>query len=110
MTAKDEDWVAGACTLPTEERPLRRTEFDALFGTALRDQRRLSPTLLRWELDPATETEVRDLTRRETECCSFFTFTVRTDGRRVRVDVEVPQPYVPVLDALAARAAAGMTR
>jgi hypothetical protein len=110
MTAKDEDQVAGACTLPTEERPLRRTEFDALFGTALRDQRRLSPTRLRWELDPAAETDARDLTRRETECCSFFTFTVSTDGPRLRVDVEVPQPYVPVLDALAARAAAGLAR
>src|SRR6476620_4570368 len=102
MTANDEDWVAEACTLPTEERPLRRTEFDALFGTALRDQRRLSPTQLRWELDPAAEPDAGDLTRRETECCSFFTFTVSTDDRRLRVDVEVPQPYVPVLDALAA--------
>src|SRR5690348_16526591 len=63
-----------ACTLPTAERPLRLAEFQTLFATALRGQERLSPTHLRWRIDPAAESTARDLTARESECCSFFAF------------------------------------
>ncbi|NUO57978.1 MAG: hypothetical protein HOV71_01100 [Hamadaea sp.] len=50
---------------------------------------------------------VRDLAARETQCCSFFTFTVATpEPGVVRLDVEVPSGHVDVLDALEARAAA----
>lgn len=45
---------------------------------------------------------------RETNCCSFFAFTVSaeptTDGERVTVDVRVPAPYADVLQSLAERA------
>jgi hypothetical protein len=102
------DDVPEACTLPTGERPLRLAEFDTLFATALRDQRRLSPTRLRWRLEPAAEPTARDLTARESACCTFFTFTYARDSQTVRLDVEVPAAYVDVLDALAARAAAGI--
>ena len=61
MTRNEEEWVPEACTLPTAERPLRRAEFDDLLATALRDQQRLSSTLLRWRLDPAAEPTLRDL-------------------------------------------------
>lgn len=108
MTPIDGAWVPQACTLPSAERPLRTAEFDDLLATALRDQTRLAPTWLRWELDPAAETTARDLTRRESECCSFFAFTVAAAAGSVRVDVRVPAERVEVLDALAARAAAGM--
>jgi hypothetical protein len=110
MTAKDEGWVTEACTLPTAQRPLRQAEFDRLFATALRDQRRLSATRLRWELDPAAEPEARELTRKETACCSFFAFTFTTTGPGLQLEVGVPAAHVPVLDALATRAAAGMAR
>ncbi len=101
-----------ACTLPTAERPLRLAEFDDLFATALRGQHRPTPTRLRWELDPAAEATARDLTARESACCSFFTFTF--DSRRtapggpLELLAEVPAGQVAVLDALAARAAAVM--
>ena len=108
MTSDDQVWVPEACTLPTVERPLRLAEFDDLFATALRGQQRLSPTALRWRLDPAAEATARDLTGRESSCCSFFSFTVARDGDAVRLDVEVPGAHVEVLDALAGRAAAGM--
>jgi hypothetical protein len=108
MTTDDQVWVPAACTLPTAERPLRAAEFDDLFATALRGQQRLSPTALRWRLAATAEAAVRDLTARETECCSFFSFTVTPDGEVVRVDIDVPAAHVAVLDALAARAAAGM--
>ncbi len=108
MTKDEEVWVPEACTLPTAERPLRRAEFDDLFASAVRGQQRVSPTHLRWGLHPAAEPTARDLTARETECCSFFTFTfARADGA-LQLDVEVPVAYVHVLDALADRAAAGM--
>ena len=106
MTTNDEVWVPAACTLPAVERPLRLAEFDDLFATAVRGQRRLSPTRLRWRLDPATEKAARDLTGRETACCSFFTFTFACADGAVRLDVQVPDAHVDVLDALADRAAA----
>jgi hypothetical protein len=55
MTGEERGWVPEACTLPTAERPLRLAEFDQLFATALREQQRLSPTVLRWVIDPAAE-------------------------------------------------------
>jgi hypothetical protein len=103
---KPEGWVPQACTLPTIERPLRRAEFDSLFATALRAQQRVAPTRLRWTLDPAAEDLARDLTARETGCCSFFTFTFALSADVVHVDVEVPASHVDVLDALADHAAA----
>ena len=53
---------------------------------------------------------VQDLIRRETQCCSFFKFRVE-DGDPLQLLVRVPERYVDVLDALAARAArlAGVT-
>ncbi|GIE81738.1 hypothetical protein Aph02nite_76880 [Actinoplanes philippinensis] len=110
MSTDDLLWAPEACTLPTAERPLRVAEFDDLFTTALRDQQRLSPTLLRWHLDPAAEAMARNLTARETGCCSFFSFAFTTDGGALRVDVEVPATQVEVLDALADRAAVWMPR
>jgi hypothetical protein len=110
MTRNDEVevWAPDACTLPTAERPLRLAEFDDLFATAVRGQQRLSATHLRWRLDPAAEPTARALTGRETECCSFFTFTFTEAGDVVQLDVRVPAAHVDVLDALAGRAAAGI--
>jgi hypothetical protein len=51
---------------------------------------------------------VRDLTARETECCSFFTFTVTPeaapDGEALTLDIEVPTRYADVLASLASLA------
>ena len=108
MSDDDLAWAPEACTLPTAQRPLRLAEFEDLFATALREQRRASPTVLRWRLDPAAEAYARDLTRRESACCSFFSFLFATEADAVRLDVEVPTGQIPVLDALARRADAGM--
>jgi hypothetical protein len=97
-----------ACTLPTAQRPLRLAEFDALFTAAARTPQRLDRQRLRLDLDgdPDLEARVRDLAARETECCSFFTFTVTAvEPGRVRLDIEVPTGHVEVLDTLAERAA-----
>jgi hypothetical protein len=91
-----------ACTLPTAERPLRLAEFDTLF-TFVRDVRSLSPTHARLHLtgDPGLADRVRDLTARETQCCSFFRFTVTPlPGDAITLDIEVPQRYADVLRGL----------
>jgi hypothetical protein len=107
-TTESVGWVPEACTLPTVDRPLRLSEFDELFATALLGQERTTGQRLRWRLDTATEATVRDLTARESECCSFFTFTITVDTAWVTVDVEVPPDHVDVVDALEARAATGL--
>ncbi|MET7947480.1 hypothetical protein [Micromonospora sp. NPDC005324] len=52
---------------------------------------------------------VGEIGHRESSCCSFFSFTIAADTGTLRLDVEVPAAHVDVLDALALRAAAGMT-
>jgi hypothetical protein len=103
--------VPDACTLPTVDRPLRLAEFDDLFATAVRQVETLGPTHARMRLTgPAgLDATVRDLTARETECCSFFAFTVTPqpatgDGEALTLDIEVPAQYADVLASLAQRA------
>lgn len=100
------NWVPRACTLPTEARPLRLAEFDALFAASLRTADRVSPTRLRLTFDGAAEVAatVADLTERESQCCSFFTFSTSTDADAMVLDVDVPVEHVAVLDGVAARA------
>jgi hypothetical protein len=101
------DWAPQACTLPSAEQPLRIAEFDKLFADGLRGLERQAPTQLQLTLDAVTEAIARDLTARETNCCSFFSFTFTAGSdRELRLQVNVPPAHVDVLDALAARAAA----
>jgi hypothetical protein len=99
-----------ACTLPTAEQPLRLAEFDDLFATAVRQVDPVSATHARMHLTgPAGLADrVRDLAARETECCSFFTFTTTgepaADGEAVVLDIEVPAAHADVLASLAQRA------
>ena len=102
--------VPDACTLPTAERPVRLAEFDELFATAGRGVDQVDPTHARLRLiGPAgLAAAVRELTARETECCSFFVFTVAGEpaetGEAVALDIEVPQRYAQVLASLTGRA------
>lgn len=102
------DWTPAACTLPTAERPLRLAEFDELFAAAVRGVDRPGPTRLSLTLAdaPGRAERVRDLTDRESACCSFFTFELGT-GDPMRLDICVPPSHRDVLDALAARIAGG---
>ena len=90
-----------ACTLPTVERPLRVAEFDRLWSTAAGVER-LGPQAARISLPPRPEVaaEAADLVVRETQCCSFFTFTLMATGGRLHLDVSVPESQTPVLDAM----------
>jgi hypothetical protein len=95
-----------SCTLPAAERPLRLAEFSAVFDEAVLDARRIEPTRLRLDLDPGRETAARvaGLAAAETECCSFFGFTLTVTGGGLTLDITVPAAHVAVLDALAATA------
>lgn len=105
----DVNWAPSACTLPTAERPLRVAAFGELFAGSLREVERVEPTRLRLVLAASAREEAVRLTAAESECCSFFVFTVgeAVDGL-VSVDVEVPASQVEVLDGLAAQAAAAV--
>jgi hypothetical protein len=98
--------IPDACTLPTAARPLRLAEFDELFATAVRDVDRVDATHARLRLSgpPGLAATVRDLTARETECCSFFDFTVTSAGDCVVLDIAVPPRYADVLASLVERA------
>jgi hypothetical protein len=71
-----QDWAPDACTLPTAERP-RVAEFDDIFTSVVRAERQ-DPTRLDPEVPRAVEAAARDLARRESDCCSFFTFEARS--------------------------------
>jgi hypothetical protein len=101
-------WAPQACTLSSRERPLRAAEFDTLFANSLRRVRRLAATRLMLTLDSGADAAARDLTAREAECCSFFTFTVTSAGDELQVAVEVPAAQAAVLDSLAQQAAAAL--
>lgn len=98
--------VPDACTLPTVERPSRLAEFDALFAAAVGGVERVTDRHARLRLagPPGLAATVRDLTARETRCCSFFTFTVTPTDDAVILDVEVPDGQTAVLTSFASRA------
>ncbi|MCM6771913.1 hypothetical protein NDR87_03530 [Nocardia sp. CDC159] len=102
-------WVSvEACTLPTEQQPVRVAEFDALFRAAVRGVDRVSATRLRLDLVAGAEAWARELAARESSCCSFFTFGFTAAGTDlVHMDIDVPPARTEVLDGLAARAIAG---
>ena len=107
-------WIApDACTLPTVEQPVRVAEFDSLFAETLTSTECVSPTSARFTLTGSEDTAVRaqDLATRETECCSFFTFTITPTGpASAVVDVTVPDTQAAVLAALVDMADAAVHR
>lgn len=94
-----------ACTLPTAERPLRLAEFDDLFRTSVRSVGRDGDTVhLHLSGLAGLREQVRDLAERESQCCSFFTFTLAGTDDDLDFDIGVPAAHRDVLDALNARA------
>ncbi|MGZ5363176.1 MAG: hypothetical protein ACXWZR_03360 [Mycobacterium sp.] len=97
--AVPQDWAPEACTLPTEQRPLRVAEFDELFTWVLRSER-VHETRLDLSIPAHVESAARDLARRESDCCSFFTFEFDSADDVVVMHVSVPPSQVEVLDAI----------
>lgn len=99
------DWVPASCTLPPERRPLRVAQWDALFAERLARVSRCEPLRLRLEFTSAEDAEdrVRDLVKRESDCCSLFVFAIAADQEKVVLDITVDVVHAMVLDALQAR-------
>lgn len=97
--------IPEACTLPTAERPIRLAEFDRLLIGSARSSTRDSATrlILRLQGEDTLEAITRDLAARETECCSFFDFTVAADDDDVVLGIIVPPQHTAILDSLQAR-------
>ncbi|MEV0759034.1 hypothetical protein [Nocardia sp. NPDC050435] len=98
------DRLPAACTLPSADRPIRVAEFDRFLRTSVRTVRRRGPRRLELLVDARAEAVARELAGRESECCSFFGFDFAATADGVVMGVEVPPPYVSVLEALAERA------
>jgi len=103
-----ESWAPADCTLPSAERPLRAAEFSDLFAGAVLSAERPEAGLLRLRLrrDRHVAGRVAELAAAETECCSFFTFTLTVGGDSLLLDISVPAGRAGVLDGLARQAAA----
>lgn len=96
------DWVPDSCTLPTADQPFRTAAFDELFRSAVRDTERVGPQHLLLTLDPTPSiaSSVAELTVAETQCCSFFSFTLTATAGSLTLGISVPPNYVEVLDAM----------
>lgn len=94
-----------ACTMPTDQRPLRLAEFDDLFAHAVRSvEFRGRHVRLGMSGGAGLAERVRDLTEREAACCSFFTFTVEGTDEDLILAISVPPARQDLLNALARRA------
>jgi hypothetical protein len=100
-----------ACTLSDTARLARAAEFSQLFAETVRRVERPEATRLRLELDPGPGPAGRtaELISAETECCSFFTFTLTAAAGSLSLEVAVPPAHVAVLDALAERAGSSVS-
>lgn len=102
MTADtpSDGWVPDACALPTAQQPTRIAEFDALLTESVRTSTRPTRTLLELRLDADAESTTRDLARRESECCGFFTFEFDADSEGTIMRITVPPGHIDILDAM----------
>ena len=109
-TNADQPPAPEECTLSPAGRQARAAEFSAMFAKTVRRIDRPEPTRLRLELEPGPVVagRVAELAAAETLCCSFFTFTLTAGAGSLVLDVAVPPLQLPVLDALAERAAANL--
>lgn len=66
------------------------------------------PSRLHLDLRPGPQVAARaaELAAAETECCSFFTFTLTAAIGALALDITVPTAHTAVLDALASAARA----
>ena len=68
----------------------RMAEYRRLFRQYLAGRSRTGAGIqFRFRAEPGVEDWVRDLARREQECCGFFDFTVTADAQGIRWDAAV---------------------
>ncbi|AFM19363.1 hypothetical protein Mycch_4661 [Mycolicibacterium chubuense NBB4] len=94
-----------ACTLSAGARQHRLTWIRELNAVALRDHRRDGARIeLRYH--PSAAPRVRELVRRERDCCPFLQFTIVGDGDDLCLVIEAPDDVGDGAEALLAPYAA----
>jgi MerR family transcriptional regulator, copper efflux regulator len=88
-----------ACSLGAEGQDERRDEATALMERSLIAREPLEGGV-RLRLRRDSESEVRDLVRREQECCPFFRFSLRGEGSELVLDATAPAEARELLDEL----------
>jgi hypothetical protein len=90
-----------ACSLDGAGMADRLAEFRELFADGLVGRDRTAEGIrFRFRASEGMESRVRDLARRENECCPFFTFTITVAGGEVLWDASAPDDARPILDNL----------
>lgn len=105
----DDTALAIACTLGSGDFKERVVVIRDLASRALRSSQRND---LRLDLayDAAAIAEVADLVAKETECCSFLSFELQTDGDVVRLKISAPESARASADELFAHFAPELAR
>ena len=93
-----------ACSLTGAEAADRGDEIGELARRALLNRERCDGHIS-LTFRPEAADAVRELARRESECCPFFTIEVVERGGEVRLDIAAPADAEPILDAFYAAAA-----
>ncbi len=88
-----------ACSLSAEGQRERRSEAAALMTRSLLAREPLEGGV-RLRLRRDSEDELRDLVRREQECCPFFRFSFRDEGSELVLDATAPAEARELLDEL----------
>jgi hypothetical protein len=76
------------CSLDQSDLDDRRREIDGLIGRALQERRDEAGTTV-LSFDRAAGAEVRDLIRRERECCGHLSFAMEEDDAVIRVTIRL---------------------
>ena len=90
-----------ACSLDGPGMADRIAEFRELFADGLVGRDRTAEGIrFRFRATAAMESRIRDMARRENECCPFFTFNITVTGGEVLWDASAPDDARPILDNL----------
>lgn len=79
-----------ACSLSGDDLATRLAELKVLLGRALVRERLADCASFRFRGED--ETQLRDLTQKEQECCGFWRFSIERDGSEVVMRVGVASP------------------
>ena len=88
-----------ACSLSADGQSARREEAAALLDRSLIAREPVADGV-RLRLRRDSENELRDLVRREQECCPFFSFSFRDEGPELVLEATAPEEARALLDEL----------
>lgn len=90
-----------SCDLDDQGAARRNVEFADVVERGLRDRKRTSGSVrLTFDRKDGLEDDLRELVRRESECCAFFSFDVDVTGGVIFLEVAAPTEKDAYLEAL----------